>query len=50
MCGTSGTMWLDRCISHSSINGITAGNGTIINKRKCSSDVSDNGSGTINDY
>jgi len=50
MCGTSGTMWLDRCISHSSINGITSGSGTIINKRKSISDVPDNGSGTINNY
>jgi hypothetical protein len=43
-------MWLDRCIGYGSTNGITAGGGTIINKRLCASDVPDNGGGTINDY
>jgi hypothetical protein len=50
MCGTSGVMWLDRCIGYGSTNGITAGAGTVINKRKCASDVPDNGGGTINSY
>ena len=50
LCGTSGVMWLDRCRSYGSINGIVAGSGTTIHKRKCSTVVADSGSGTIDSY
>ena len=50
MCGTSGVMWLDRCSSYGSVNGIVAGSGTTIHKRKCAVDAVDSGSGTIDSY
>jgi hypothetical protein len=50
MMGTSGTMWLDRCNSYGSENGLVAGAGTTIHKRKCGTAVADSGGGTIDSY
>jgi hypothetical protein len=50
MAGTSGVMWLDRCNSHDSENGLVAGVGTTIHKRKVNATVADSGSGTVDLY
>jgi hypothetical protein len=48
--GGSGAMWLDRCTSYGSDNGIVAGATTTIKKKKCNATVADGGAGTVETY